>query len=170
MTITFKSSWEVWFAEVLLSLTYTIVIVQNSDRQIQLVYFNFYNMWLSFSCCYNWPMSYYYFLLSQPLKHSRYLQGTWEFQPKQSHAAIILDAVISVFSNIFSGMHPGRQGSQQSPVFSDNLKMYEIPVRTTENKEHGREAKFNILQVKQNVSRMKDAWGKLTDISVYTFI
>lgn len=27
------------------------VNAQNSGRQIQLVYFNFYNMWLSFSCC-----------------------------------------------------------------------------------------------------------------------
>lgn len=114
--------------------------------------------------CYNGPVSHYYFLLSQPLKHSRYLQGTEEFQPKQRDegvAAIILDAVISVFSNIFSGTYPGQQGSQQSPVFSDNPKMYEIPVRTTESKERRKEAKFTILQMRQNVPRRKDdAWGK----------
>jgi len=75
-------------------------------------------------------------------------------------AAIVLDAVISVFSNIFFGTQPGHQGSQQSPVFSDNLKTCKIPVSTTENKECGKEANFNIFQVKQNVSRMKDAWGK----------
>lgn len=109
-------------------------------------------------------MSCYYFLLSQPLKHSKYLQGTGEFQPKQRDegvAAIILDAVISGFSNLFSGTHPGQQGSQQSPVFSHNPKMYEIPVRTTESKEHRKEAKFTIPQMRQNVPRMKDdAWGK----------
>lgn len=109
-------------------------------------------------------MSCYYFLLSQPLKHGRYLQGTGEFQPKQRDegvAAIILDAVISGFSNIFSGPHPGQQGSQQSPAFSNNPKMYGIPVRITESKEHRKEAKFAILQVRQNVPRMKgDAWGK----------
>lgn len=109
-------------------------------------------------------MSCYYFLLSQPLKHSKYLQGTGEFQLKQRDegvAAIILDAVISGFSNIFSGTHPGQQGSQQSPMFSHNPKMYEIPVRTTESEEHRKEAKFTIPQIRQNVPTMKDdAWGK----------
>lgn len=109
--------------------------------------------------CYNWPMSCYYFLLSQPLKRSRYLQGTWEFQPKQRDegvAAFILDAVISVFSNIFSGRYPGQQGSQLSPMFSDNLNMYEIPARTTENKECQKKAKINTAQVNPNPSRIRD--------------